>query len=754
MSSGPYNAAALAYTDPNDAAFHPLGTELYSATRLEESVLLTDGSLFLEDVRRDDQLNGATVSDWMPGLAGNERRRCAAAGDLRGDGTMQIVTIEGFGATRLRIWERTSSGAYAVIQSERLPSWADLDLTCADVDGDGRDEIACGVFKSSSSQRHEVWIIDDLVDGPWGTATTMPLMDWRILGTGGNSSSQVKIAAADLDSDVREELFVALQISGFSADIYAIDDLAAGLATIASDSVLGQERSEGLLICAADTDGNGIDELVVSGSRQLMVEEISGQTFTNRGNVDTGSQYWFGLVGFDREGTGRDEVGYVRVERFIGGPFAPIELDVAEFRSIRRQGSSNWTVGATADLVGSMFGSSAQVVRGAELVALEDDNDGREEVRGVLGWDTGSNQLVEFRFEDSDTTYIEQRSVINDIDTFFIVAGEDDRETSMLRYTGQKELHLAAPLPIVVMEAVPTKSGILQNYGQSGSTFSNTSGSSTSYSTTSAVSFGITGGFTSPSLFGLFEAEATTTITGTITDTVGSADSVRTFTTYASAADVHSIVFQGTLYHSYLYEVMRSADPLAIGSTVALNVPVATNEWKWTLDTYNSAFPGRRIRPELVFAHSGGTTTIGDPTSYPSQNELEGYVTGPSPLFDGWVGGSSTAGEGTAFNGFGLSLGNISTTSTERTLAVDIGVQFAAAGTVFGASYGLSSGSVFTVETSRETEYQATIGDISTADYPDWNYTAGMVVHKDRTSGEYPFQVIRYWVDPTGTAYP
>ncbi|WP_419190787.1 hypothetical protein [Saltatorellus ferox] len=76
----------------------------------------------------------------------------------------------------------------------------------------------------------------------------------------------------------------------------------------------------------------------------------------------------------------------------------------------------------------------------------------------------------------------------------------------------------------------------------------------------------------------------------------------------------------------------------------------------------------------MVFAHPGGRTETGDPASYPSRSELEGHVTGSSPLPTGWVVGSSS--------------------------------------------------DVDTVETSSTTEYEAHIGDLAPSVYADWNYTA------------------------------
>ncbi|WP_145195558.1 hypothetical protein [Planctomycetes bacterium Poly30] len=763
LPSGPYGADTFGYTDPHPPEFHPLGDDQFTAVRLEEVVLITNSSQDMTQVRRDDVLAGGGASGRMPGLPSLSDVDGAAMGDLRGDGRRLIVTV-GFinaqGPRRLRVLEQDSAGRYNEIRNERLPTYRDIDIECADVDGDGRDEIVCAVFESNSSRRHEVWIVDDLLDGPWATASTMPLLDRRVLGTGG-TSEVAKVNIAELDGDAAPEIFVTVSEGNSRVDCYAMDDLQANLGEIASGSVSMSYPAEFMRATSVDSDGDGVDELAIAGRDILKVVRIAGTSFSSVGSISLGSP---GMspsvatqpVGWDRNGSGREEIAFMRITRTdVGTPWSPAEADTVEIESWARQGSSSWSMTVSDVVLQPSFGGLAQTVRVVDLVGLEDDNDGRNELRGAVAMEgAGGSDLWEFRVDGDEVRDLDDRSLVGGGEDLFLVAGDDDGETIEVRWTGRKELNVTAPLPIVVMEAVPTKAGAQQNYGLSGSTFSSGSSTSTSYATTSALSIGMTGGFSVPNLFGLLDLEAKSTITGTVATTTGTTEIVRTFTTYGSSHDVHSIVFQGTLQHSYLYEVLRAADPAAIGSIMALNVPVATNEWKWTLDAYNAAFLNQRIDPAVVFAHSGGSTVIGDPTSYPSRSELEGYVTGATPLHTGWVGGSSTVGEGFAFNGFGLSLGSIATTSSERTLSIEVGVTFEAAGTILGASAGVSSSDIYTVETSSTTEYEANIGDLTPQDYADWNYTAGMVVYQDRTTGFYPFQVIRYWTDPTGVAYP
>ena len=97
----------------------------------------------------------------------------------------------------------------------------------------------------------------------------------------------------------------------------------------------------------------------------------------------------------------------------------------------------------------------------------------------------------------------------------------------------------------------------------------------------------------------------------------------------------------------------------------------------------------------------------------------------------------------TCVAGMTASLGTVGATTSELTLAVEVGAVFSAGGAIFGSSVGVSSSNVYTIETSSTTTYSATVGDIAPADYFDWQYETGMVVYQDDATGPLPFQVMR-----------
>lgn len=764
-----YEIASFGYTDPHAPDFNPLGDGVFTAQELEESLVIGSGHYQMRDLRRDDATTGRARGGRLPGMLQNSDRQTAALGDLRGDGIPLLVTygvINGTGS-RLQVWDRAANGDYFAIETDKIERSSEVSLTCGNFDDDPMDEIAVAVERTST-RRREVWIIDDLVHGDWSSSDELPRLSVRSLGTAPSAAGPVAITTAELDGDERDELYAAFSESQWGGDVFAIDDGVADLAVLGSTSHSASGR-DWISLCAPDTDGDGISEVAVAQSTpgnttvgtdvRVDVKRLVGTSLSSAGSFMVQTFGRFDIVAHDPTGAGQDEIGYVATEILDSGgwPFGN-QYTRSTFESMRRVGTTSWQLSASREFYSSNAGFRVSIA--SALVALEEDSDGKDEIRGTLLLASDFNQsggedVYSFGFDDMQISYgAETAYGFGTHERLIMIADDDDAETARLRWTGDKELFLSSPMPIVVMEAVPTKDGISQNYGATRSTFSQSSGSSQSFTTTTSTSFGITAGLSTPSLFGVFEAEAKTTITGTINQSTGVTNSVRTFTTYGSAYDVHSVVFQGTLYHSYVYEVVDAADVSAIGSNIAINVPVATNEWKWTLDKYNDIFPSDRILPGDVFSNANGATVIGEPTSYPSRAELEGLVTGPSPAFDGWIGASSTVGEGFDSNGFGLSLGTLNTTSTERTLAVDVGAQFTAGGTMWGASFGMSSGDVYTIETSSSTEYAATLGDIAPADYDDWNYEAGLVVLQNETPNAAPFQVMRYWVEPLGVAYP
>jgi hypothetical protein len=206
--------------------------------------------------------------------------------------------------------------------------------------------------------------------------------------------------------------------------------------------------------------------------------------------------------------------------------------------------------------------------------------------------------------------------------------------------------------------------------------------------------------------------------------------------------------------------VMAAQDPSLVGELLTLDVPVATRNYKWSVEYYNS-----QVRPEVRIGADVLSHTIGDPASYPRRSDLTAqtapYVSWHTddapPMQVGQSGGS---------NAVEIKLSEESSSTTERTFGVNWEAGFSAGGAGFGGSFGVTESNAYTVVASRETSYAGAVGDIPViAEYEAWRYEFGMVVYHrgllsdasnqplTQEKGVLPYQVIRFWTAPNGTAY-
>lgn len=757
-----FDVGSFGYTDPNAQEFHPLGDRRFTALRSDEALVIPVSDFDYSGPRIDDFDENLALTSSINHGAGGFTLQSAAAGDVFGDGCELAVTASrrstgDLNRVNLRIWAQDAQGDMEAIRSLETIYYSTgrVEIACADLDADGRDEVAM-VALVGGTQR--LLVFEDGLDTIWTSGLPAAPVASVVLGT----SAATVLETLEVDGDASREL-ATLSVTSSTHDVRVFDDLAAGLQPLA-DAIFSAgsgSSAEGVYLRAVDRDGDGIDDLAHFSRESLRTArvDLAAGTLTAFGGSRTiGSNCPVGLTVYDPDGLGRERFAYLET-RYIPLPFGLSRAEYWLWELVQDDGGT-WT----RTMVWRNTDTERQRPVECQMVALDDDRDGRQELQAVVGHEASppnGPRAVRFAFDHDGAL-----RRFHEIPTFAgyglgarsyaMVAGDDDGETVTVRWTGQKELSLSDPMPVVVMEAVPTKEGIEQNYAASGSSFTQGSSSSTSYSTSTGVSLSASVGVSTDALFGSpFSAQAKLTMAAEVERTTGVEEVVRTFTTYGSSHDVHSVVFQGTLHVVYVYEVLSAADPNAVGSLLSINVPVATDEWKWPLDFYNQVFPNDPIRPVEIFGHSGGATAIGDPASYVGESELVGLVQGATPVHDGWVGGSSTVGLGGSFNGFGLSLSTVNTTSDALTLSVEASTEFGVPGATFGASVGLASGNVYTITTSTDTEYAATIGDIANngIDYADWNYRAGLVVYQDRTSASKPFQVMRYWVDPLGAGY-
>ena len=189
---------------------------------------------------------------------------------------------------------------------------------------------------------------------------------------------------------------------------------------------------------------------------------------------------------------------------------------------------------------------------------------------------------------------------------------------------------------------------------------------------------------------------------------------------------------------------------------VTIDLPVMAKVYKWTVDFYHQSVGANDHLPAELLTH-----VIGDPASYPTKYELETSMAGTQYWQDDEF---QSVGKAGASNSASILFAEENVSQTEVTVFAELETEFKAGGATVGGSVGIEHGHSYSISYGTETEYSGSVGDISgDEDYLNWRYDWGLVVQNygmtnnngqiSYLPGIAPFQVIRYWVDPTGPGY-
>jgi hypothetical protein len=334
-----------------------------------------------------------------------------------------------------------------------------------------------------------------------------------------------------------------------------------------------------------------------------------------------------------------------------------------------------------------------------------------------------------------------------------VAAGDFDRENLVLRSTGRKWLDLPDPMPVVVMAAPPTKSGIGQNLGASSTSYGTEQSIEHTHGVTTGWTASFSVGFEASAVFDLFSASVRQTLSTQMEQTLRNSKKITWTKTYTGSHSEDVIVFQGTLYQIYEYEVVSAADQDLVGSMVTLNDPVATKTYKWTLDLYNQVVAERaRIGPDVV------THAVGDPSTYRRRDAAEALL----QQRYGWMDDAGLeVGQGGGSNATSVTITTANSTEESRRFGIDWEAEVRIGGPTIGGSFGLTAAEIYGVTVETGTTYRGEVGDIAgSGDWGDWFYSFGLLVYRhgaDATGrperGQRPFHVVSYWVEPRGSAY-
>lgn len=753
LNQGSYDKGSFAYEDPYEAEFQPLQTPIFRATRKDEVVALTGSAnatptaIAFDDVANGSQPLSLFSSSLLPaGLA----TRTSAAGAMdreRGD-ELVVIGQRGNDLEAVTLGTDTSGqwsnrGSFKIIGSDL--GFREVEVLLLDVDGDTIDEvIVTASFASAYGGFFRIY--DDASDG------NKLLLNRDIAG-----AWKLQAKAFDEDGDGKPEILV-MNRQASSAQVALFENGAKGYA-LRHDWSEVERYAERLVTGNFDSDDADEFALVSYGyiggdyrSYVLTHDYVNGENSVIENHlIFTGSRGVYDAVAVDGNRDGVDEVA-VALRRYSGSLYY-----VMFTHFVPKDDAGPWY-----NKVNLLTIVSRPVH--ARFTSFDGDADGREEVgmQIVYQASTGtpySLTALMLPTVDKNGKFTHSYKSLN-VDALpsgsswaAFASGDFDRENLVLKSTGKKWLDLPDPMPIVVMAAPPTKQGVTQNFDGSVTSYGTEQSTERSHGVTTGWTASFSVGFEAEDVFGLFGASAKQTIATSMKKTLTNSRKVTWTKTFSGSYDKDTIIFQGTLYQVYEYEIVSAEDEKLVGSMITLNDPVATKVYKWTVDFYNQNVAQKARIDASVLSH-----TVGDPKSYRRRNDAATLLTESYGWLDeGLEVGAVRGGS----NSTGVSVTAANSTEKSRSFSVDWEAEVKIGGATIGGSFGLETESVYGVTLETGTSYEGTVGDIeNTNEWSDWRYSFGLLVYRagaDNTGatlrGKRPYQVITYWVDDLGPAY-
>lgn len=324
-----------------------------------------------------------------------------------------------------------------------------------------------------------------------------------------------------------------------------------------------------------------------------------------------------------------------------------------------------------------------------------------------------------------------------------VVCGDFDGDQFTLRYTGRKWTGLANPAPIALLHAAPSYSSInAQSLGDCSTSigFATSTGESVTVSTAYTVS--ASAGYETDVL-GLFEAGVKATVTASLEKSLTTTETITTSEFYNAGALQDVMVFSGTLYHSYEYEILSAGDQSVVGTLITVDDPVETLVYQWLLSDYNALVDSR---DRVSISHAAGV-----PTSYPNAATAQANLS----TYGGHLSGTQLV-AGAGSNGVSIEVTNGQTWATARSVGAGIEAEFKNGGATFGASFSVDRTWVHETNLETSTFFSATVGQLNPA-APSTvvSYSYGMHVYRQgynsggarNNSTRKPFHVVSFWVN-------
>jgi methionine-rich copper-binding protein CopC len=667
---------------------------------------------------------------WAGGTGNSRIARKSVAADLDGDGIDEVVIValknnkmliykgayngSAFTITHTQAMEHDLPATVndAVLNEEAINLGLPLfgwELSAADLNGDGKQECILTLPGTGAAY---MYVLDNNLSPnpisltPYYTGLTSGRR-WFPMAT-----------AADYDQDGKDELclMIGMGDQGYVPHYYILDDKDAGYKQL-SEGIFATTKTNGMRVGrpkAGDFNGDGLPDTVFYGTmrevwdnRLVMLLETS---------LDTNFKpkfTWLDSANFDINAPGGpyipqfavgDVDGDKQTDLFCGNYLYTLNADKTAFIQVSGTGPvfDDYTYGDKYDVVmGDVTGD-----RKDDVVLFH----GGGNIQIYYYANGGYNRTGQKNIGSS--TYDWETGCLPNV----------DKDSFILRDTGDRELLFSDPHVIAVLASAPYYAGINED-GNGGTYFGESKSSGSGSSNSFGYSVGMSIGFEFEDIFGLSGLEFQASVEESFSWAQSSSTEVSESWGWNNPLGQDLVIFTAIPFDVYYYEVLVPPDGAQEekGDIITINVPRKPHHYHMVLTNYNALVPEEH---RVTVNH-----TLGEPFSYYTPTERNTLKTqaGNKGLFS--TNTKMTAGSGNQSTTISMESATTEESSFEYNMETKVEAKAKAGGVVVGASagfqYGYGSTSSVSQGTSIEGEVPAIPGDYYTADKDfDWGLMA------------------------------
>jgi len=538
------------------------------------------------------------------------------AGGASNTGNIELRTISGTTSPYTRSSAITlATDATVTITVDSWAAQESTDIAAADIDGDGRDELAVIVG-------HTVLILDD------ETANFKQLQSYTFDKSSSDKSIMhaTRMAAGDIDDDGLAEFVVVDSVNNTSTTNYYIYGNSDG-----SQEATGvvQHPSRGVpqitSVAIGDLDGDKQKEVIFAGGRNSTKNSLDIYAAKwDSTNKNLHFQDWF----YNRSYNWDDHPVPALVT------FKPTTVadsakdDLLCIDTVLQYDSSVST--GSANSIGLLYTTPAQPLYEC-AVASDFNSDGRQEI-AIL--DRNADLRIYGIPEGGTFSQVGYINYDGGYSDYYALAAADVRGNSVVVEYQDHNTKYTKPIVVAALASPPYYGDVvstdsLSNYGTSFSLSSGTSSSTTgSFSVNASFSIGLS--VETPLWGSAGSTEAKATFGASFTYASEKSKETTVTKSYSCVAGEDTVIFTCIPVDVYTYKVIRSSNSAAIGDILTVNVPRTPQMVSLDRAKYN-ALPSIPVTIDSnVLAH-----TFGDPTSYPSFNSVKAKIQASTKLGGG-----------------------------------------------------------------------------------------------------------------------